>query len=305
VGFVMWDAALASVWQELYRELRRHAGDERLPARWRYRLREAGQRAHQRSLALRMPTAPYPRRRLRTASVPAASRAALDCGRAELAAAGVPDEGPLVVLEARTRLSVARAMVDDLAAAGYAVVTLGDAHEHSGIGRGVVDLAGRTLSLDGQTALLARARFAVVGSLEWQRRAYATDTPTLFIDAKEPFAPYPIQPHGSLLLATAVDLDSGRALSVDEQLSDVGNRHRRNLGYRRAPVTDVLAALHEQHEVVARGAMEHGAQRRVRDRLVALGRVLAAEVPYLAEWGPDDGFLGDGRLAQVQAERAS
>jgi len=26
-------------------------------------------------------------------------------------------------------------------------------------------------------------------------------------------------------------------------------------------------------------------------------------VPLVAEWGPDEGFLGDGRLARCQAEQ--
>jgi hypothetical protein len=50
---------------------------------------------------------------------------------------------------------------------------------------------------------------------------------------------------------------------------------------------------------------ETEAQARYRARVTAAGGALASTVRYVATWGPDHGFLGDGRLARVQAARLS
>ncbi len=301
-----WRAPAASGLQELYRELRRHAGDERLPVALRRRLREAGHRSYERSLALRSPQAAYPRRLLRDSSAITWQPRLLDDARAELRAAGVPTDTPVVAFEARTRPAVAREAIRLLTTEGYTVVRIGD----TGTGRlrypGLVDLsATRPWSPSADLSILAHARFAVVGSLELQQLAYLTNTPTLTIDAVDPFTLYPIRPHGVLLLATAVDLDSGRELPVDEWLTEGYLRNRRNWGYRGVPAGDLLAGVREMQDGLARGWQDSDAQRRFRSRINEIGRALAPGMPFVAGWGPDGGFIGEGRLARVQAVRTS
>jgi len=299
-------AAAASGLHELYRELRRHAGDQRVPAALRRRLRDAGHRSYERSVALRAAQAPYPRRLLRAASTITWSPAMLEHARARVEAAGVPAGAPVVAFEVRTRPDIAKAAIRDLVADGYAVVRIGDPGAGPLRQPGLIDLTTATAwSLRTELFVLAIARFAIIGSLARQQLAYLTNTPSLTIDAADPFTLYPIRSNGLLLFATGVDLDSGRELAFDEWLTEAYFRNRRSVGYRGVSTAELRAAIREMQQGVAHGWSDTDAQRGFRIRVVEAGRALAPVVPSVAEWGPDDDFIGDGRLARVQAERAS
>lgn len=301
-----WRLAAASGLQELYRELRRHAGDQRLPAALRRRVREAGRRAYERSVALRSRQGCYPRRLLRAASTVAWSPAMLEHARAEAQAAGVPPDAPIVAFEVRTRPAVARAAIRFLVEEGYAVVRIGDPDAGPLRHPGLIDLTtAAPRSPRAALSVLMLARFAIAGSLAVQQMAYLTNTPSLTIDAADAFMLYPIRANGVLLLATAVDLDSGRELGVDEWLADAYVRSRRNVGLRGVSADELLAAVREMQDGLTHGWSDTEAQRRFRLRVVEAGQTLGPLVPAVAEWGPDGGFIGDGRLARVQAERAS
>jgi hypothetical protein len=150
---------------------------------------------------------------------------------------------------------------------------------------------------------LTRARIAIVATRELQQQAYLTNAPSLAIDATDPFRLYPIRANGLFLLASALDLESGRELRVDEWLTEGYFRNRRSWGHRGVTAGDLLAAIREMEQGVTRGWEETAAQDRFRREAIELGRALAPSIPFVAEWGADDGFLGDGRLARVQAER--
>jgi hypothetical protein len=230
----------------------------------------------------------------------------LEHARAEVDAAGVPPDSPLAAFELRTRPGVARAAIRSLVADGYTVVRIGDPIGGPLREPGVIaPLAGRSWSRHASLHVLTRARFAIVASRELQQQAYVTNTPALAIDATDPFRLYPIRANGLLLVATALDLDSGRELSIDEWLTEGYFRTRRGLGHRGVTAGDLLAAIREMQEGITRGWEGSVAQDRFRRRAIELGRALAPAIPFVAEWGPDEGFLGDGRLAQVQADRLS
>jgi putative glycosyltransferase (TIGR04372 family) len=300
-----WRAAAASGLHELYRELRRHAGDQRLPSELRRRLREAGHRSYERSVALRSAQTPYPRRLLRAPSTVAWSPEMLEHARAGMEAAGVPAGVPVVAFEVRTRPDVAKAAIRSLVADGYAVVRIGDPGAGPMRQPGLIDLTTATSRSLRPELVLVRARFAILGSLALQQLAYLTNTPSLTIDAADPFTLYPIRSNGLLLLATAVDLGSGRELPVDEWLTEAYFRNRRNFGYRGVAADELLDAIQEMQEGVAHGWADTDAQRRFRIRVVEAGSALASTTAAVAEWGPDDGFIGDGRLARAQAARTS
>jgi hypothetical protein len=76
----------------------------------------------------------------------------------------------------------------------------------------------------------------------------------------------------------------------------------RNCGWRDNTAREVVDAVREMHEGIARGWTESESQVQFRSRVVAAGTALADSVPYVAQWGPDTGFVGDGRLARVQAD---
>jgi putative glycosyltransferase (TIGR04372 family) len=205
----------------------------------------------------------------------------------------------------RTRPGAAKAAIRALVADGYAVVRIGDPGAGPMRQSGLVDLTTPTTRVLRPELVLVLARFAILGSLGLQQLAYLTNTPSLTIDAADPFTLYPIRSNGLLLLATAVDLGSGRELPVDEWLTEAYFRNRRNYGYRGVAAEELLDAIQEMQEGVARGWSDTEAQRRFRIRVVEAGRALAPVTAAVAEWGPDDGFIGDGRLARVQAARTS
>jgi hypothetical protein len=301
-----WRERMASGLQEGYRELRRHAGNERLPVALRRRLRESAHVWHDRAASLRTQVTPYPRRLLREPSTVAWPAAEVDAAAAEARTAGIALDRPLVVIHGALGAGVSAAVIAFLAGEGYTVARLGARDDGPRGHRGVVDLPahpGRSLRLD--LFLLRSAAFAIGTSLDLQQLTYLTNTPSLVVHAADPFSRYPIRPNGLYLLGTVVDLDSGRVLPLDEQIGDAVLRQPRRWGRRGSTASDVIDAIRELQAGVREGFRPGDAQAVLRARLVEAGRTLAPAVPFVAEWGPDDGFLGDGWLARVQAERVA
>jgi len=58
------------------------------------------------------------------------------------------------------------------------------------------------------------------------------------------------------------------------------------------------------HERLLPGGRDADGQAEFRARLTDAAAALAPTIPYVAEWGADRGFMGDGRLARVQARGA-
>jgi len=285
-GRARWRGAVAAARQEMYRELRRQAGNERLPAELRRRLRESAHRAYDRSLAPASATVPYPRRLLREPSAFALPQAALDVARADAAALGFVAGPPTVVLEGRLRPDLAAAVRGLLAGRGYRVI----------------EPAAPPLRL--LLYLLCASRFVICASRDVQQLAYLTNTPSLAVNATDVFSAYPIRGDGLFLLRTAVDLDAGQVIPIGDLLSERSYRNVRNVGYRDHSIGELTAAVEEMLAGVERGWRESESQARFRDRAAAAATALAPLVPSVAAWAPDDGFLGDGRLARVQAEAA-
>jgi hypothetical protein len=286
-GRARWRAAVASGQREMYRELRRQAGKERLPAELRRRLRDAAHRAYDRSVAPVPGAVPYPRRLLREPSAFALPDGVLDGVRAEAASLGVVDGTPTVLLEAGLRPDLAAAVTRLLAGRGYRVIEP------------------RAPSLRLLLFLLCESRFVICATRDVQQLAYVTNTPSLAVHATDVFGAYPVRTNGLLLLRTAVDLDAGEALPLAELLTERAYRQVRSVGYRDHSMADLTAAVQEMLAGVEDGWRESESQTRFRERAVAAGTALAPLVPSIAMWGPDAGFLGDGRLARVQADSLS
>lgn len=280
-----WRAAGASWLQEMYRELRRHAGNERLPSKLRWRLRERAHRAYDRSQAASSDAVTYPRLLLREPSAFALPQEAIDGARREAEACGFESGAPNVVLEVGMRPDVAAGVERLLTARGY-----------------------RTVRLDGAASLrlrlfvLCAARFVVCTSRDLQQLAYLTNTPSLAVNATDVFSAYPVRRDGVFLLRTALDLESGAVMAPDQRLSEHHYRNLRNVGYRENTLGEVTAAVEEMIGGIEHGWQESPGQSRFRERAAAAGAALAPLVPAVAAWAPEDGFIGDGRLARVQAD---
>ena len=285
-----------SIWHELHRELRRHAGDSRLPASVRARLRESARDA----LARSSPPgadhgAKFPRRALRQ-PLRVVLSLELEPAAQAAAAAAVDGDGPFAAVEAgEGALAVAAAT---LRQAGLRVVTLGALPypvDSTAAGAGPVvwlrDLA-----------VLQRARLMVCESETWQHAAYLTDTPSVRVNAPEPFSAYPVRVNGVFALRRAIDLDTGRTLDPADQLKPAYLRNLRNHGHRDTPPEQVRDAVHEVLAGAAAGWPETPGQQRFRQAVVDAAADAGAAIPALRAWGADAGFVGDGRLARCQVD---
>jgi hypothetical protein len=280
-----WRDGRASFWHELGREVRQYAGDERLPADLRARVRELSQRALTKSSDA-VPVVPYPRRRLRGRVSTSLPPALIDEARAAASARGVALDAPIVAVDTRLEAETLTEATAFLAQQGYAVVG--------------VDHAASVFDV----FILSIARFAICASFELQQMAYLTNTPSLRLNAPDPFIGYPVREDGLFTLQTVIDLDDGRELTTRELLMESYFRNVRNCGYRGNTAAEVRRAVQEMHEGVTRGWRDSEGQAAFRAQVVEAGSNLAARVRYVAQWGPDRGYVGDGRLVRFQANEA-
>ena len=285
-GRVRWRRAVSSGQQEIYRELRRQAGNERLPAELRRRLRESAHRAYDRALLSEGAVERYPRRLLREPSPLTLPQPALEAGRVEAETLGFVAGPPTVTIEAGLRPDLLAVLTSALAAHGYQVLHL------------------TSPSLRLTLFALCASRFAVCVSHDWQQLAYLTNTPSLRVHAVDVFEAYPVRRDGLFTLKPAVDLESGAVIPIGDRLGEGYFKSLRNVGFREHTAAEITAAAEEMMAGVEHGWQESESQARFRDRAAAAGAALAPVVPAVAAWAPDDGFLGDGRLARVQADVA-
>ena len=309
-----WRHVEASIAHEWRRELRRHIGDERLPFELRQRLRSMAEATARR---VRSETNAFPRRMLRAPSAISLSPDFVEEARSQLTALGITDGRPLVTFESRTRPDIAAAIIEFLVGEGYAVARIGHAAEGVGSCDGVVDLttrASRPLSLE--MFLVSTSAFIMCESFDLQQLACLVNTPSLMINARDPFVAYPVRANGLFALSAAIDLESAQRITIGDMLTppyfrdlhkqQVRGRRRGSHGYRDNTVEELTEAIKEMKAGIAGGwASESESQSRFRQRVIKAGAALAPISAHVAEWGPEDGFIGDGRLVRFQADRVS
>ena len=149
--------------------------------------------------------------------------------------------------------------------------------------------------------VLQSARFVVCESIDLQQAAYLTSTPTLTLNARDPISRYPVRRDGVFTLTRATDLDSGRVIPLHERLGDWFFLNDRNVGHTPNAPETVVEAVREMHEGSSAAWHDTAEQLAFRTAVTQSAGALAATVPLVADWGADDGFVGDGRLARVQA----
>jgi putative glycosyltransferase (TIGR04372 family) len=284
--------------------MRRRSGDAGLPSG----LRDATRALANRSLANATAVphrrlSPFPRRLLRTRVSTTLPPRVLERAREAAGALGIPAAERLVAVEARANMEGFYEAIDWLVAQGYTVVRVGDSLTGPLRRRGVIDVAaspGRTPWVE--VFVLLACDFVVSGGFDVQRVAYLTNTPCLTVNATDAFRCYPIRRDGIYTLRRAVDLDTGRVLRLQELLGEQFFRNLRNIGFRDNTPIEMLEAVKEMYETVTRGRGETESQLRYRHQVVEAGKSLAPRFRHVAAYGPDDGFIGDGRLAQFQAD---
>ena len=293
-------AASAVFWREIHKELRRHIGDERLPYALRTRLRGMAARSIDRSARASRDAAAQRRdRRLLREPVTVAMPAPLWTAGRELAQRnGVPVDRPFVALDIRSRRDVLHPAIDAIVAKGYTVIRVGQ--DDGGLieRAGVVDLTTQDSKLLSAFVML-RASVLICETADLQSVAYLTNTPCLRLNASDPFEAYPIRRDGLFTLATPVELRTGRELGLEEGMARSHVRHLDHYAHRPNRAADVLAAVEEMLDIAAGVIAETAGQARYRYKLTEAAQVLDQQEPGES----NDGFIGDGRLARVHADR--
>jgi hypothetical protein len=155
-----------------------------------------------------------------------------------------------------------------------------------------------------EISFVSRAVMTLCAGWDLQFASALLGRPSVTLNGTDPFRLYPVHPKSVFLLRTAIEPGTGRELTWEEQLTDSYFRNLRHHGHREhaaADVTSAVAEVLDESDGVSQG--ESQPQADVRARVAAAGARLAESSRYVATWGPDRGFLGDGRLAQVQAGR--
>ena len=286
--------------REMARELRRHAGNERVPAGVRTRLKDAA-RAVGHPVPAPRPLR-FPRRLLRERVQVSLDRDARARAGAEAMAAGIPVDRPLVAFELPHRVESALPAVAFLRDHGYWIVRIGDPRGGRVELPGVVDLAcaPRPNALL-EFFVLQSARFLACESTDLQHAAYLTGTPTLTLNARDPISRYPVRRDGIFTLTRAIDLDSGRVIPLAERLEAPFFLNERNIGHTPNAPETILEAVREMHEGTSAAWHDTAEQAAFRAAVTEAAGALAANVALVADTGADEGFVGDGRLARVQA----
>jgi putative glycosyltransferase (TIGR04372 family) len=203
------------------------------------------------------------------------------------------------------RIETHFAAIDFLVERGYTVVRLGDPTMTAVSRPGVVDLA---TSPERDPLLemwcLLHSRFIVCGESGPLSVSYLTNTPLLTVNATDPIGTFPIRPDGIYLLKTIVDRASGTpltasALLTKERLVDLRNPevHR----FVENTPEQILDAVREMLALLDDRTPESPSQTWYRE-LVTAAAPRFARLPYVRKHGPDEGYMGYGRLARTLAD---
>jgi putative glycosyltransferase (TIGR04372 family) len=271
---------------------------------------------------------PYYRRALMrhpiTVSLPPSVEAA---ARAQAAALGLQPGAKFVTLHAReggfkagrevTHLrkdSTRNAHIEDyfpamdyLVSQGYTVVRIGDSTMTPVDRPGVIDLATsakRTGLVD--LYCLMTCEFLVGCESGPYGVVYLTDTPSLIVNCTDPISAFPIRANMLHILKLVRDRTSNRVLTLQDMLTEKYLKHLRDTrryDYLDNTPEDLVTAVQAMITFCRGEEPETALQADYKARVVAIAEELRPRNSYVRKWGPEQGFMGDGRIVHAFAER--
>ena len=317
-------------------ELRPHIDNVSLPETFRQQLRNFNARWLDlpKRVISDVPEPRYFSRRAFNRRIPVSLPPALDqLARQQAAEYGIPADARIVTLHVReagykrgqemedvkpgVREDAVRnahiehyfAAIEHLVGLGYTVVRLGDASMTPLAMPGVVDLAlspTRTNLLD--VYCLLHSVFMIGCESGPSSLTYLTNTPCLWVNGTDPVTSYPIRADAMYLLKRVRDRRTRRFLTLEDRLQHDYIEHfrhtQRNEYFDNTP-DEILAAAKEMEALVHERTPLTAQQSAFRERVTAAGVHFADRLAYVRKWGPDEGFLGDGRMAQVALDQDS
>lgn len=220
---------------------------------------------------------------------------------------GVPDNGRDDSVRNARIDSYFRA-IDYLVDLGYTVVRIGDPNMTPIDRPGVLDLATSPQRTDAlEVYFLLRSTFLIGCEAGPSIVSYLTNTPCLVVNATDPIGSYPIRNEGIYVLKHVIDREQGRTLSLSEMLSEHYLRHigdRARFEYVDNDPKEILPAVQEMVALLDDRVPDLSPQRAFRERATRAAVTLRDRVPLAAQWGVDEGSLGDGRIGRAYLKRA-
>ena len=197
--------------------------------------------------------------------------------------------------------------VDHLVGEGYSVVRIGDATMTPVSRPGVVDLATSEQRTDLlELYCLMRSEFLISGESGPFDASHLTNTPCLMVNATDPVGSYPVRADGLYVLKQVVDRRTGRSVSLSGMLTEeyfLSFRDPSRYEYVDNTDHEILEAVREMISMVRGELPEAQLQTDFRELVSRRADELRDRVSYIRKWGPQDGFLGDGRIASFFVER--
>ena len=325
------DAPLAVVWGKLLarQNLQRIRSLERRIRGFRRGSRDSGKAGGKSTRNVRGDQLPYFRRSLFKDPISAYLPESKEKEAAGLAAeVGISPEARVVTLHVRqegfrqsvggrperdyqaarnARIETYFKAIDSLVSRGYTVVRVGDTSMTPVSRQGVVDIA----TLPQEKSLLElyclmRSSFFIGCDSGPNDVCNLTNTPSVVVNSANPIGSYPVRRGNLQILKHVVDGSSGRTLSLAESLTEgylLNMRDSTRYEYIDDDDDEILQAVLEMEKNLANGPQDTPAQQAYHGLLCKAATELRDRVPYIGRYGPDNGFMGDGRIASFFAER--
>lgn len=198
--------------------------------------------------------------------------------------------------------------LDHLVDNGYYVVRIGERVMTPLDRAGVIDLAAAPVVTSLlELFCLIHSHFFITSQSEMIHTAELSGTPTLIVNANDPLGSYPIKKKWLLMLKHVIRRDTGAALSIPDMLEEAyqtnGFKEPGPYVYLGNTPDEILAGVIEMLEVVDDRARETKQQKAFRQLVCHKGSELSEKYEDVRNRGPEEGFIGDGRLANCQVGR--
>ena len=198
--------------------------------------------------------------------------------------------------------------LDHLVGTGYSVIRIGEGVVTRLDRASVIDLA----AAPSDTGLLelfclTQSHFFITSQSEMIHTAELAGIPTLIVNAIDPLGSYPVKKKWLLMLKHVIRRETGTVMSIfdmlDEEYQAGGFNDTRRFFYLDNTPDEILAGVTEMIEIVDNRSRETDQQRAFRQLVCRKGSELSEENEDVRKRGPEEGFIGDGRLAGCFANR--
>jgi putative glycosyltransferase (TIGR04372 family) len=192
--------------------------------------------------------------------------------------------------------------------AGYTIVRIGDSSMTPLSLPSVVDIAtlpGRDPALD--YYCVSRSEFFIACDSGPWTMSWMMGTPVLTLNARHAVPVWPINKRDLVVPKYVREIATGRFLTLRQTCERPHNDHFRVTAfydYVELTPQDILTAVQEMQERVEAARVPNATLLQAKYHNMYLEMMTSEMVnQYFLKWGPDDGFLGNGAIAQFVVER--